>query len=58
MSAGKDGRENLLDHRILANDHLLQLALHDLSMLPELLQHVAEISRLAGGQGMVLVVSG
>ena len=49
MAAGEDRGENLLDHGVLANDHLLQLALHDLPMLPELLQHVAEIAGFAGG---------
>ena len=46
MPARENRREDLLDHQILADDHLLQLALHEQPMLPKLLQHIAQIARL------------
>ena len=52
MPAGEDGGEDLLDDLVLADDHLLQLLLHQLAMLGELLQDVAEIARIwAAGAG-------
>ena len=48
MPAREDRREDLLDHRVLADDDLLQLALHHQPMLAKLLQHVAQIARLRG----------
>ena len=42
MAAGEDRGEDLLDDLVLADDHLLQLLLHELPVLGELLQNVAE----------------
>ena len=42
MAAGEDGGEDLLDHVVLADDDLLQFFLHQLPMLAELLENVAE----------------
>ncbi len=42
MPAGEDGGEHLLDDLVLPNDDLLQLLLHQLPMLGELLQDIAE----------------
>jgi hypothetical protein len=55
MTASEDRRKDLLDYSVLPNDHLLQLALHNLPMLPKLLQHVAKISRLASGRHIKLL---
>ena len=38
----KDGGKNLFDDFILTDDHLLQLFLHDASMLAEFLENVAQ----------------
>ena len=51
MPAREDRREDLLDHRILPDDDLLQLALHEQPMLPKLLQHIAQIARLGRRRG-------
>ena len=48
VAAGEDGREDLLDDVVLADDDLLQLLLHQLPMLAELLQDVAETAGLGG----------
>jgi hypothetical protein len=37
----EDGGKDLLDHFVLANDHLLQLLLHDQSMLSEFFEYIA-----------------
>jgi hypothetical protein len=42
VSAREDGGEDLFDDLVLADDDFLQLALHHLPMLGELLQHVPE----------------
>jgi hypothetical protein len=44
----KDGRENLLNDRILSNDHFLQLRLHQLAMLAKFLQDFSQIAGLRG----------
>jgi hypothetical protein len=48
MAACKDGGEDLLNDIALADDDLLQLFLHELPMLAELLQNVAEAAGLGG----------
>jgi hypothetical protein len=48
MPAREDRRKDLLDHRVLSDDDLLQFALHHLAMLAELLQNVAQVARLSG----------
>jgi len=53
VAAGEDGREDLLDHFILTDDHLLEFFLHQTAMLGELLQHVAKAAWF-GGQGNLL----
>jgi hypothetical protein len=50
----KDRREELLDHFVLPNDHLLQLLLHELPVLGKLQQDVAKrfgFGRRSGGHG-------
>jgi hypothetical protein len=46
MTSRENGRENLLDYRILADDDLLQFALHYEPMLAEFLQHIAQVAGL------------
>ena len=53
MPARKNRREDLLDHGILPDDDLLQLALHEQPMLPKFLQHIAQIARLRRDAGVV-----
>ncbi len=48
VAAGEDRREELLDHLVLPDDHLLQLLLHQLPVLGELLEDVAQATRLVG----------
>jgi hypothetical protein len=48
MPTGKDGREDLLDDVVLADDDLLQFFLHELPVLAELLQDVSQATRLGG----------
>ena len=48
MPAGEDGGEELLDDFVLADDDLLQFLLHELPMLAELLQDVAETALFCG----------
>ena len=48
MAAREDGREDLLDDVVLADDDLLQFFLHELPMLAELLQDVSETTGLGG----------
>ena len=55
MPARKNRGEDLLDHLVLADDDLLQLLLHELAMLGELLQNIAErfgFGRRCGGHGV------
>ena len=49
VAAGENGGEDLLDHVVLADDHLLQFFLHQPAMLAEFLKNVAEVSRFHGG---------
>ena len=46
MAARENSGKQLLDHFVLAHDDLLQLLLHDLAMLAELLQNFAQVSLL------------
>jgi hypothetical protein len=48
MPAREEADEDLFDHLALADDHLLQLFLHELPMLAELLENVAEATGLCG----------
>src|SRR5438105_6051848 len=57
MPAGEDRGKQLLDHIGLPDDDLLQLPLHQPSMLAELLKNVSEAAGLRGGQrGSLLIV--
>ena len=58
MPAGEDGGEELLDHFVLPDDHLLQLLLHELAMLGEFLQDVAQGLGFGGSSGHVGGVRG
>ena len=49
MAAGEDRGEDLLDHLVLPDDDLLQLLLHELPMLGELLQNIAQAPLFDGG---------
>jgi hypothetical protein len=51
VPARENGGKDLLDHQVLSNDDLLQLALHQQAMLPKFLQHIAQIARLRGLRG-------
>ena len=53
MPAREDGGEDLLDDLVLADDHLLQFFLHQLPMLAELLQHIAQAARFYCGHAKV-----
>jgi hypothetical protein len=49
VAAGEDRGEELLDDVVLADDHLLQLLLHQLPVLRELLEDLVERSGLRSG---------
>ena len=44
MTTGEDGCEDLFDDFVLTNDNLLQLLLHDLSVLTKFFEDVAEVA--------------
>ena len=48
MSSREDCGKDLFDHLVLANDHLLQLLLHDLPVLAKLFEDVAEVAGFRG----------
>ena len=51
VAAGENGGEDLLDHLVLADDHLLQFFLHQLAMLAEFLENVAQTAGLGRRRG-------
>ena len=49
MTSGENRRQHLVDHRVLADDHLVQLLLHHLPVTTELLEQLVEIALVGHG---------
>ena len=58
MAAGEDGREDLLDDFVLADDHLLQFFLHQPAVLAEFLENVAQTAGFCRGRVVAGVPGG
>jgi hypothetical protein len=56
MPTREDRGKDLLDHVVLADDDFLQFFLHELPVLAELLQNIAETTGLRGQREILLSV--